>query len=55
MIAELVRRDLPFYDARISATAADSLVGFCRRMGILSQDLAYADLVAIKFQDLWSR
>jgi NitT/TauT family transport system substrate-binding protein len=55
LIAELVRRDLPFYDARISATAADSLAGFCRRMGILSQDLAYADLVALKFQDLWSR
>jgi ABC-type nitrate/sulfonate/bicarbonate transport system substrate-binding protein len=55
LIAELVGRDLPFYDARISATAADSLAGFCRRMGILSQDLAYADLVALKFQDLWSR
>jgi NitT/TauT family transport system substrate-binding protein len=55
LIAELVRRDLTFYDARICATAADSLAGFCRRMGIFSQDLAYADLVAIKFHDLWSR
>jgi NitT/TauT family transport system substrate-binding protein len=55
LIGELVHRDLPFYDARISATTANSLVGFCRRMGILSRDVAYADLVALKFQDLWPR
>jgi NitT/TauT family transport system substrate-binding protein len=55
LIAGLVRRDLPFYDAAISPASVAGLVGFCRRMGILAGEAAYPQIVAAQFRDLWSR
>ncbi len=55
LIAELVRRDLPFYDAAISTASVAGLIGFCRRMGILAHDRAYSDVVAAQSRELWPR
>jgi ABC-type nitrate/sulfonate/bicarbonate transport system substrate-binding protein len=46
MIAELVRRDLPYYEAAISPGAVESMNRFARELGLLSGPVAYRDVVA---------
>lgn len=53
LIAELVRRDLPFYDAAISEKSVKGMNAFARDVGILKGHPAYADVVATQFQSLW--
>ena len=45
MIAELIRRDLPFYDAAISEKAVTSMNHFARDLGLLSKPVKYEDVV----------
>ena len=45
LIAELVRRDGPYYDAAITPSAVTSLNAFARRMGILQGDPPHAQVV----------
>ena len=45
MIAELIRRDLPYYDASIPRGAVDSMNRFARDLGLLSKSAAYEDVV----------
>ena len=45
LIAELIRRDAPFYDPGISPQAVSSMNNFARELGILSRDVAYQDVV----------
>src|SRR5262244_3341251 len=49
LIAELIRRDLPFYDAAISRTFVAGMNQFARQMGILEGDVAYDGVVAARF------
>ncbi len=53
MIAELIRRDLPIYDASISEKAIAGVNKFSREMGILKEDGAYDQIVATQFSNLW--
>jgi ABC-type nitrate/sulfonate/bicarbonate transport system substrate-binding protein len=53
MIAGIIKRDLPFYDAAISEATAAGIADFGRRMGILTRDVPYAEAVATQFRDLW--
>jgi NitT/TauT family transport system substrate-binding protein len=53
LIAELIRRDAPFYDASISMQTVDTLNNFARNMGILSGTAPYDQVVATQFRDLW--
>jgi ABC-type nitrate/sulfonate/bicarbonate transport system substrate-binding protein len=53
LIAELVRRDLPYYDASISTSFVADMNQFCRDVGILTGDVAYEDVVATQFAQLW--
>lgn len=53
LIAELVRRDLPFYDATISEKSVKGMNAFARDVGILKGHPAYGDVVATQFQSLW--
>jgi ABC-type nitrate/sulfonate/bicarbonate transport system substrate-binding protein len=46
LIAELVRRDLPYYDARITPEFVAGMNAFARSMGILSGDVPYERIVA---------
>ena len=46
LIAELIRRDLPYYDARISREFVAGMNRFCRAAGILKGDPAYDRVVA---------
>ena len=45
LIAELVRRDTPYYDATITPASVSSLNAFARRIGILQGDPAHATVV----------
>jgi ABC-type nitrate/sulfonate/bicarbonate transport system substrate-binding protein len=45
LIAELIRRDAPFYDPAIPPQAVTSMNQFARELGLLSRDVAYGDVV----------
>jgi ABC-type nitrate/sulfonate/bicarbonate transport system substrate-binding protein len=49
LIAELIRRDLPYYDAKITPKFVTGMNAFARSMGILSGDVSYARVVATQF------
>jgi NitT/TauT family transport system substrate-binding protein len=55
LIAQIVARDLPYYDATISENAIAGVAGFARALGILDEEVAYSDIVATEFSHLWSR
>jgi ABC-type nitrate/sulfonate/bicarbonate transport system substrate-binding protein len=55
LIAELIRRDLPYYDASISRTFVAGMNPFSRDVGILTGDVAYEDIVATQFAPLWNQ
>ena len=55
LIAQIVARDLPYYDAAISESTIAGVAGFARALGILDRDVAYHDIVATQFSHLWSR
>jgi len=46
LIAELIRRDLPYYDTTISRDFVAGMNKFARDVGILSGDVPYNDIVA---------
>jgi ABC-type nitrate/sulfonate/bicarbonate transport system substrate-binding protein len=54
IIAELVARDTPFYDAEISQEAVAGLNKFCVATGLLEEPLDYDRWVATQFHDLAS-
>ena len=45
LIAELIRRDAPFYDPGISPQTVSSMNSFARELGLLSRDVGYEDVV----------
>jgi ABC-type nitrate/sulfonate/bicarbonate transport system substrate-binding protein len=46
LIAELIRRDLPYYDTAISETFVAAMNAFARDFGILQGDVPYDRIVA---------
>ena len=53
LIAELIRRDLPYYDASLSPEFVAGMAAFARRLGILDGDMPYENVVATQFAPLW--
>jgi ABC-type nitrate/sulfonate/bicarbonate transport system substrate-binding protein len=53
LIAELIRRDLPYYDATISREFVAGMNQFSRDVGILAADVPYEGVVATQFANLW--
>jgi ABC-type nitrate/sulfonate/bicarbonate transport system substrate-binding protein len=53
LIAELIRRDLPYYDASISRDFVAGMNRFSRDVGILAADVPYEQIVATQFSHLW--
>ncbi len=49
LIAGLIRRDLPYYDAKITPEFVAGMNAFARSMGILSGDVPYEQIVATRF------
>lgn len=54
LIADIVRRDLPYYDASISEEFVRGMNSFARDLDILHKDVAYSDVVASQFSHLWN-
>ena len=53
LIVDVIRRDLPYYDASIPPDFVEGMNAFSRDVGILSGHPAYADVVATQFSELW--
>ena len=53
LIADVVARDLPYYDPAISEMAIDGLNHFAQSAGLLRERVPYADIVAISLRHLW--
>jgi len=53
LIAELIRRDIPFYSPVISEDFVSGMNQFARDMKILDGDVAYEDVVATDLRALW--
>ena len=54
LIAQIVTRDLPYYDAAISEKSVAGVIGFARDIGILNEDVEYSDIAATQFAPLWA-
>jgi ABC-type nitrate/sulfonate/bicarbonate transport system substrate-binding protein len=54
MIADLIRRDLPFYEPHISAEVVSHLNQFAQDIGLLQGPVAYEQVVATRFGHLWT-
>ena len=54
IIAAVVERDLPFYDASISESSVTSMNRFAQAIGMLEGPVAYESVVATRFRPLWS-
>jgi ABC-type nitrate/sulfonate/bicarbonate transport system substrate-binding protein len=54
LIAQLIERDLPYYNATISQETVRKMNRFAIDMGLLSHDVAYEQVVATQFRGLWS-
>ena len=54
LIATLIERDAPFYDAAITEDAVRGLNGFAGRVGLLTQAPSFTDVVATRFAPLWT-
>ena len=53
LIAELIRRDAPFYDPAISRQTVTAVNDFSRSMGLLTEPVAYEQVVATEFERYW--
>jgi ABC-type nitrate/sulfonate/bicarbonate transport system substrate-binding protein len=54
LIAELIRRDGPYYDAAISPAFVDGMNQFARDVGILKGQVPYEQVVATQFSQAWA-
>jgi NitT/TauT family transport system substrate-binding protein len=54
LIAELIRRDLPYYDPTITEQKVTDMNRFAQDVGLLSAPVTYAQVVATQFSHLWS-
>ncbi len=53
LIAELIRRDLPYYDPTISEETVANMNRFAQEIGLLSAPVSYENVVATQFCHLW--
>jgi ABC-type nitrate/sulfonate/bicarbonate transport system substrate-binding protein len=54
LIAELMARDAPFFDASVSEEAVAHTVQFAQDLGLLSGPVAYEQVVATQLRPLWT-
>jgi NitT/TauT family transport system substrate-binding protein len=53
LITELIRRDLPYYDAALSPEFVAGMTQFARGQGLLAGQPSYTDVIAAQFAPLW--
>ncbi|HEY7559455.1 MAG TPA: ABC transporter substrate-binding protein [Candidatus Binatia bacterium] len=55
LIAELIRRDLPYYDPAIGKEAVANMNRFAQDIGLLAAPVPYESVVAVEFSQLWNQ
>jgi NitT/TauT family transport system substrate-binding protein len=55
LIAELVRRDLPYYDATLSRDFVAGMTAFLRSQSVIDGEVPYEAVVATQFAHLWKQ
>ncbi len=53
LIAPLIARDAPFYDATITREAIDGVMKFAKSFGLIKEVLPFESVVATEFSALW--
>ena len=53
LISELIRRDLPYFEASISRRSVSGMCAFVRSLGLLKGEPGYEDIVATECAPLW--
>ena len=53
LIAGIVQRDLPFYDAKIREASITAVNAFARHMDLLADDVRYDRIVATELSRVW--
>ena len=53
LITELIRRDLPYYDATITHEAVAGMNAFARDLGLIEREVPYDAIVATELAALW--
>ena len=53
LITELIRRDLPYYDATLSRDFIAGMTAFLRSQGVVDGEVPYERIVATQFAPLW--
>ena len=53
LIADLIRRDLPYYDPAITEDTVTNMNRFAQDIGLLSAPVPYQNVVATQFSHLW--
>ena len=54
LIAELIERDLPYYDPSITEETVEQMNGFARQMGLLDAPVPYEQVVATGSAGFWT-
>jgi len=54
LIADIIQRDLPFYNATITPEFISGMSSFSQAMGLIDSEVTYENAVATQFSDLWS-
>ena len=54
LIADVIARDLPYYDPAISEAAVDGLNRFAQASGLARRSVPYNQVVALEFRHLWT-
>ena len=54
LIAQVVERDLPYYDPAIPGSLVEGMNAFALDMGILDRPVPYERVVATRFSELWT-
>ncbi|MCY4581433.1 MAG: ABC transporter substrate-binding protein, partial [Chloroflexi bacterium] len=54
LIAELIERDLPYYDPSIPPETVERMNAFAQRIGLLDGPVPYEAAVATRFAGLWT-
>jgi ABC-type nitrate/sulfonate/bicarbonate transport system substrate-binding protein len=54
LIADIIQRDLPFYNAAITPDFVAGMSKFSQAMGLIDEPLIFEDVVATQFSELWT-
>jgi len=54
LIADVIARDLPYYDPTISEVAVAGLNRFAQASGLAQRSVPYNQVVAMEFRHLWT-